>query len=227
MANNTSHYGDAGPILQVDATSLDYDDKGLVVGRAAWRGQKAQRMRAGDAHPYSGGAGLYKWALRYDVGGYIITEGEYIGLIDDPTGFSVEYSSSGQQAPIVTHPDFVKKIGGTRGNPLNLAKFDPHTGAFVEFPAAASNQLQGVTSYLQPIVTARITYFTSNLSSSRIADVGAIKDPPMKLAKTSPKADWLMTGFSYREYATIAYQVTEEYALSGRRGWNRLIYDHA
>lgn len=222
---NYTHFGDEAPHLQIDQTFINLDDKGLVVGRAVWKGQTPKTLLVGDEHPLNPIALAYKWGYRYDRGGYILTEADYIGLTNDPTDYYVEYTGTVQEDPIETHDKFVTRIGGTVKNPKNQAIFDAVNGEFIGFPANAPNDLGGVRAYLSPHITARVTYYSTVISNGNINDLGNRTSPPVTLPKHKDGADWLMVGISFREFATIAIQITEEFMLSGRKGWNPLIYE--
>tara|TARA_B100000927_G_scaffold285570_1_gene275836 strand:+ start:256 stop:948 length:693 start_codon:yes stop_codon:yes gene_type:complete len=224
QTNNSTHFGSRSPQLQIQQTFVNKDDKGLVIGKAAWKGQQEYPVQVGDSHPIDPIAMAYKWGYRFDVGGYIITEVDYIGLQSGPTNYYVEYTGTVQEEPIETHDKFVSDIGGTVSNPKNQAIFDAKTGEFIGFPGNAPNDLGGVKGYLSPSITARVTYYAYGPKKGNINDLGNKSNPPVNLPKHQSGANWLLVGVSFREFATITVQVTEEYMLSGRKGWNDLIY---
>ena len=224
MGNNITHYGNAQALLQTDRTNVNYDDKGLVVGRAVWRGQAAYPVGIGEGHPIDGTARAYRYGLSYAHGDYIFTNVDYIGLVNDPTDYYIEYSGTTTEEPIETHPDFVTKIGGTAANRKNKAWFDPVTGEFSHFPANAPQDLGGVKGYLAPRATARVSYYSYSKPED-IASLGNIDNPPVSLpTHDDENANWLLASVSWKEYANVAYYITLEYYLSGRRGWNSLMY---
>jgi hypothetical protein len=128
-----------------------------------------------------------------------------------------EVISSTSEQPIETHPKFVDTLGGTKAAPLNGATFDTN-GRFTGF--AADSIYAGVESYLVPSLIYRKTT-PSRSSPGDVGPVGTIQDPAV--GGGQPGSNWLYTSRTWRRDGGV-YSVTEEYMLSGPRGWDTTIY---
>lgn len=101
---------------------------------------------------------------------------------------------------------------------------NPVTGGFREFGIDAQNNLRGVTDYLAPALTYRITYSTSSPPTS-IANVGKrMSTPPPNAPSLPPGGNWLFAALQW-ELRNGNYDVSEEYIASGPLGWNPYIYE--
>lgn len=153
-----------------------------------------------------------------------------------------------EEAPIETHPLFTN-IGGTPSSPLNGAIFlDPETNLpgndnarcfFDRFPTfladGSKNLKAGIESFLEPVVSYREEYVTTSLPSLTGFGKRTTTVPGPGLPGGLGKRDWLYLGYTYTRrgnqggsgpfaYASIIYEVTHEWRLSGRNGWDPDIY---
>jgi hypothetical protein len=143
------------------------------------------------------------------------------GMGDSNSERTVEISTTVREEPIETHPDFAS-WAGTPQNP-NGGVFD-EDGKFTGWNSktALGAEMAGVKSYLVPSSSATISYLSRSRPS--LARVGTIQTPA-GLPAVSPHRTWLFTGLSYQKLQDGSYKVTENYLLSGAKGWNTRIYD--
>jgi len=178
--------------------------------------------RVGSPHPDNAQLQCYNVSITVLENSIAEISCEYLGIFSDPTTYQIEFLVNVGEEPIETHQNFVAKIGGQPGSPLNKAKFDTETGEFLGFPADAPDDLGGVRGYLNPACTVRISWFTRNASMG-LYSLGRIASPPTVIPRPPDSRNWLKTNWSRRDFGLI-YQITEEYTASGQKGWNRLIY---
>jgi len=141
---------------------------------------------------------------------------------------------TGSEEPIETHPAFSKEangypiiLAGTGDARENGAEFDgtEPNSKFEFFPPNAENDLGGVESYLVPSVVLEATKEFSDFNEvgwSQIYDVGKIKDVPINI-EVGQVRNWLLVGTQY-DYENGKWKVTNQYQLSGAKGWNENIY---
>ena len=144
----------------------------------------------------------------------------------------------GAEDPIETHPafkepanNFPDALAGTGEEPENGAEFETTqaNAKFSYFPPDADNDLGGVESYLVPSVMVEITkrfQTFGQVNWSQIYDVGKIKDPNIDGLAVGKDRTWLLVGTQY-SFETGIWSVTNQYQLSGPRGWNTMIYSSA
>lgn len=173
------------------------------------------------AHPREPRALAYNVDHEYLKNGKLRVTAAYIGVSSDPTPWFLEGQGSLDKESILTHPDFVGKIGGTKDAPLNKAKYDEETGEFIGFPADAENNLAGVDSWFVPSVIYRFTQWTYRQPNFR--DLGKIDSPPVSVQRPASVKDYLNGSGTYRQVGNL-YQVTIELWGSGPKGWNKTIY---
>ena len=142
----------------------------------------------------------------------------FLGPAGVTPGNSIEeIISSTSEQPIETHPKFVSDLGGKKGAVLNKASFDDN-GRFLGF--AADSTYAGAESYLVPSTIYRSTT-PARSRPSDVGPVGTIQDPPV--GGGQPGSNWLYTARTWRRDGGV-YSVTEEYMLSGPKGWDPTIY---
>lgn len=135
------------------------------------------------------------------------------------------------QEPIESHEDFVDFIGGTGDDPKNDAVFesDDEEAKFKYFPANADNDLGGVKSFLDPTCQVEHTIVKKHSGSNSapawdsISDVGQFTTSLPSAPDVASGRDWLLMGTT-QEVIGGALRVRKTYRLSGRLGWNGLIY---
>jgi hypothetical protein len=149
-----------------------------------------------------------------------------------------------EEKPIETHPDFLT-IAGKPSAPENGAIFlDPSTGfisandltgvfdRFAPYKADGNLNLKaGMEAFLDPVCTYRQSYVSASRPSAK--KVGGIeKDVPGPGLASLGKRTWLYTGMNYKQRGNpsgqgneVVYEVTNDWKLSGRRGWDEDIYN--
>jgi len=207
--------------------SLVYKQDGSLQGRCVFKCSASVAPSlipaVGTPHPKNALAKAYDAEL-------VVTECDIATITVDYLGihtggvYMIEYIASTGEEPIETHPDFVGTIGGTKATPLNNAKFDDETEEFIGFPANAPSHLGGVRGYLSPSSVVRATFYSSSPTTG-LSDLGQRQAPPyLGFISIGGGKNWLKTNWSRRAYGLV-YQISEEYTLSGKNGWNSLIYD--
>lgn len=148
------------------------------------------------------------------------------------THYRYRLTTSGAQEPIQTHPDFKTTLAGDGDSPLNNAVFkgEEVDSEFDYFPPNAGNDLEGVSAYLEPAMEVEVTVVTISGSMadptfhSLYNNIGEIRTPTGGGAPALPLGrNWLLTGSS-QEIIGGAVKATYLYRMSGRKGWNSLIY---
>ena len=152
--------------------------------------------------------------------------------------------------PIDTHPNFVAKIGGKKGENLHQAIFDKD-GTFKSFPTyylknqegdkgeknakgedadwGDQNRFAGVQSYLSASATWTKSY--KSASSPKLTGLGKISKPSGN-PPTPAGRNWLYVGFSASfqsppkgdKTKVVQGTISQEWRLSGRNGWDIDIY---
>lgn len=144
---------------------------------------------------------------------------EYFGIQGAPPTPIYELDWSTSEEPIETHPDFVATLAGTPAARLNDADFDDK-GFFIGFKPSSS--LAGVRGYLAPGAVWRETSITTTVPGA-LGSVGAIVSPSGPVPSVPSPRTWLYLGLTYQQRGQT-YTVKKEWRLSGRKGWNTLIY---
>jgi hypothetical protein len=155
----------------------------------------------------------------------------YEGFIERRPEPTYELSGGIREEPIQTHPDFAT-LAGTPSEPENAAIFiDPQTwkqssdddaGVFDRF---GDGELAGVAAYRVPTaIWTEISFSTSKPSDAD--DLGKIDDPPGSPPAFPDGRDWMSVAYNYRKRGFV-YEIRRSWELSGRGGWNPLIYGTA
>jgi hypothetical protein len=177
----------------------------------------------------TGGRGLFDVSYRGIQRGAI-----FIGM-NSGRG-QVEIVPTAIEDPIEAHPLFhtaamaggVQDLflpAGARGDGsiragLNGAVFED--GKFIGWQAGSPFTRQEV--YKMPTVSVRVSYASSRPpGSAMISRLGRIVDPRVPEAPRGGKRNYLLTAIPHRLEGRT-WMITEEYLLSGPRGWNPVIY---
>lgn len=131
---------------------------------------------------------------------------------------------SPSEEPIETHPNF-----DTFGIPANGAKFDDD-GLFLGFSGTGAFEgsiWAGIEKFLDggAVVQKTSVYrkVPSGISTSPIPFIENPSGTPPWSPPTSPDRNWLKTDLVITQRGA-AFEVVEEWTLSGQRGWNETIY---
>lgn len=209
------------------------NDDGTLTGSCTFRGENANLSgilpKKGTPHPKHNKMQSFRSEGTADELGLATVTVDYIGLMRDPSEVKGSFNASLNQEAIETHKDFITVIGGKPSAPLNGAQFD-EDGHFKGFPASegspSANDLAGVTGYLRPGVIFRATFFTAKPENFRLDQVGKVINTPPGLpknVKVPSGANWLIGPSTMEEYGTVL-KITIDYMLSGKMGWNMLVY---
>jgi hypothetical protein len=178
----------------------------------------------------------------------------YAGVSDEDLDSPVYDLVIGMEdQPIETHPDFQATIGGKPSHPLNGALFvddgnkltgNDFVGTFAGFTIMVqtgpttyvNNPFAGIESYLDAsAITWRESYVSRTLPSDDY-HLGLVYDNVPGPAIAFPGRNWLYMGYQMRERGLrfktggvittqrTVFEITREWRLSGRRGWNTTIY---
>ena len=236
MAENRV-YGGGGRVWTAGG-EISADRAGLWTASAECyfdAGEWSQAPKVGDAHP------LAPFLLAEKVR-VITLPGRWKAVVDF-AGIEAEYSNpvydldpgTGTE-PIETHRDFIEVLAGTPANPLNGAVFldkngnvsksmEPGVARFDHFAAfidGAKNPFGGDTGFLEANNTFWIKSWTSKSRpiSSNCLSIGTPDgDPP----DFGGKYNWLIFPIAMTERGG-AWSCQQRSMLSGRNGWNPLIY---
>lgn len=214
----------ASGLIRQPGSKLSYKQDGSLEGLLLLEGDAAfrnARPQINDRHPDDPRAVCYNCDVENLKNGKIRVTAAFIGVTNDPTPWFREGQASLDKESIVTHPDFISKIGGTASSPKNKALFDPETKEFIGFETDAPNDLGGVDSWFVPSVLYRFTRWT--YQQPEFNDLGKIDTPPIAIRRPSNVKNFLAWSATYREIGQL-FQVTLELAGSGPKGWNPIIY---
>jgi hypothetical protein len=137
---------------------------------------------------------------------------------------------SPSEDPIETHPEF-EDFAGSLGAELNNAVFNEESGLFEGFKSVAgeANLWAGVEKFLNggAVVQKTSVYrqVPSGISTELIPKVIGSSPPagaPWPLPSGGTRT-WMKTDLGIVQRGA-AFEVTEEWTLSGQRGWNTVIY---
>jgi hypothetical protein len=208
------------------------DKYGLSTGSYRWEKVTTQDSTPGNpvtgTHPLNNNLVLERSTIGIEDG-IAFAEGEYAGIIggDPPPVYELDVSSS--EEPIESHPDFSNFATDANG-----ATYDKTSGEFVGFtkrplydPANPNYSVTnaawvGVRSYLSAGAVWREIRI-SKTNSVSISDVGHIASPPGSPPSPGGSRTWLCAGASMQRRGNV-YTIRREWRLSGRRGWNPIIY---
>jgi hypothetical protein len=157
--------------------------------------------------------------------------------------FELEFTM--EQMPIETHPSF-QRLNDIYGPYDSLNRLWPPivTAASAATGLGAtssggpvSNPIYGVTTYNVPGCVFRMTFTDSDVDQGAFNNVGVRVENPPKIGQAFPNIagllkkggagftrDWLKMAPKIRQHGACV-QITEEYMLSGPRGWTKQIYD--
>ena len=156
--------------------------------------------------------------------------------------FTYECSAVASEEPIETHPAFLTSASGfatsivtasggylVSGSTSGGAIFDAN-GIFLGFNKDALNNLAGVRSYLSPQVLFKVKYTVGQRPSAATQkSVGKI-DTPFGAPSVGSGKNWLTTDVNWNNLGNGndgAYEVSQNFRLSGEGGWNTNIYSNA
>lgn len=233
-----------------DTARISRKRNGLLEGECTFEcigapGAAGQTLDAalpfGLAHPYNTNIWMETKQIVYHAKGatavctYAGVEFEFLEKPVYETIIGVE------ESPIETHPNF-QTIAGKPSSPTNGAIFlDPSTGyistddtvgvfdRFAPYVGGSINPKAGIEAFLDPVYTYRQSYVTQTPPDD--SGVGTIQTPPGPGIKGIGKRTWLYTGMNSRrrgdpsgQINQIVYEVSKDWKLSGRRGWDTDIY---
>ena len=134
---------------------------------------------------------------------------------------------SPSEEPIETHPDFAD-FAGELGAELNNAVFNEDSGLFEGFKVVAgeTNEFGGIEKFLDggAVVQKTSVYRSvpSSISTEVIPRIDSPSGAPFALPSGSGRT-YMKTDLNIVQRGS-AFEVTEEWTLSGQRGWNTVIY---
>jgi hypothetical protein len=185
----------------------------------------------GDPHPYASYMLMEtRRAVRENGGWHII--GNYAGC--NPSNLPnavMEMDFEDIEDPIETHKDFNKStFAGTPANPQNGAAFDEN-GKFDGFLNPAYPDFYGVTAYDNAGAIYKVTYvyplrsvpwlgLFNEINTVLTGLPSALGTPNIP---TPANRNWLVKPMSIQQRGG-AVIITRSWQLSGRRGWNKIIY---
>lgn len=144
----------------------------------------------------------------------------------------VEVIGSLRTVPIQAHPRYAgltneeqKEVRDFVENPIDGSKALPASwsgfAGVTSMTELATKLLSGIESYYEPSVIVRKTFPSSGLPTG--AKLGKVKSPGVYYAGAPTGANWLLINQAARG-SPGAYQITEEYELSGPGGWDSNLY---
>lgn len=131
--------------------------------------------------------------------------------------------------PIETHPDFAE-FAGQLDAEENNAVFDPDTGLFEGFQSVPGgveeNPFAGVEKFLDGGAVVQKTSVFRSVPSSISTQPIPVREEPQGAPWDLPAGEgrtWMKTDLTIKQQGS-AFEVVEEWKLSGQRGWNETIY---
>ena len=146
------------------------------------------------------------------------------------TTIQQDSTSSTAEEPIESNQYFTESDAGggssivTAAGSANVIYNDD--GSFAGFSKNAQKNFFGVRSYLNPNLSYRRSFTTSNDAlATDLTKVGRVVNPPENgdFPNSVTGSTWLCVGISYVKRGR-AYDVTQEFRASDGRGWNEYIY---
>lgn len=138
------------------------------------------------------------------------------------------------EVPVATHPKF-PELAGSPSSPLRGAIFvdvngqqtgSDALGVFREFaarlPDGSPNDLAGVESAYDFGAVWIETCHSRSEPTSEIRNIGKIDTPPGS-PPSFPGRNWLVQSSGYNRRGGL-YEIQNVWKLSGRRGWNTILY---
>lgn len=237
-----------------DGCKLRDKRQGITEGEAAYEmictpseSKKDLFPRIGAAHPYSAVAVMESREFIFGPD-RIRMEARYAGASEENLDQPVYDLVVGtEEVPIETHPNFVASIGGKPSAPLHGAQFVDASGAlttndalgtfagFLTVVGGVVNPFAGVEAYLDASAITWRQRYVSRTPPSDLENVHRIVSPPGPVPNFSGR-NWLYVGCSAQQRGArsmqqaniggnnIIYDITRDFRLSGRRGWNATIY---
>lgn len=242
-------FGSVSVRILADSARTRRKSNGLLEGECSFEAIGVQSsagavlraaVRIGEAHPFNSAMWCEEQDITYTSKGAVL-RATYAGAeytsFDKPV---YELVVGMQEAPIETHPEF-ESFAGSPGSALNGALFiDPETGApsgaptalfdrFLPYDDGDLNPKAGIESFLEPTVTYRESFVRNYLPSA--SGFGRVTNsvPGPGYPGSEGGRDWLYMGFTYQRRGDptgqgFVYEVSKEWRLSGRRGWDPDIY---
>lgn len=169
-----------------------------------------------------------------DVAGQIRTSYQIENNDDDNPGpggpgVSIEIISAVRTVPIEAHPNFSepflypedkKKIRDAVQVPDRSPTFE-NTNDTARAVSLYGYLINGVESYYVPSLVVRKTY--PSTSPAPVKTIGKISNPGVSIPGVPAGANFLLISISSRG-SPGAYQITEEYEMSGEKGWDTFLY---
>lgn len=143
------------------------------------------------------------------------TKGDLV-VTRDEGGARIEVIASMREEPIESHPNFTQ-WAGTPSAPIG-GIFEDDTERFLGWKNTSA--FYGISSYLVPTVTLRRQYHSD--SKPNVTNIGKVYASPSG-APESGSRNWMLTSIPFQSEGE-GYSVTEEYLMSGPRGWSEDLY---
>jgi hypothetical protein len=172
--------------------------------------------------------------------GHAIYTFSYLGVtqewtFDERTQTVYEFDVAMNQSPIGSHPNFQhlsRKYGWDNQRkefPEFIETAPPQDGIDQEEVKQEKNPFYGVTDYLEVGGVLRVSKASRNLPGDVYRDIGTIIDRPADLNRVVTGSfnignrNWLKLGPKVKRRGNV-FEWSEEYLLSGPRGWEPEIY---
>jgi hypothetical protein len=221
--------------------NIFFNRDGTITGKAGFTtaaSYGAPVYAIGSAHPNDSSAFLAQYGLTWDEAGFIVMEGDYVGVWST-TNYLVDGVAATQQDPIETCATF-ESIATT----ANGASFDPTSGLFLGWrpigqPGAYTGTDQNIINLVghQSYFAGGFVVRTTNASTSS-SDVTNAIETYLGLATSTVVAGiityaygypaFLCTNVTYKEVpigsGSATFTITIEYTFAPPNGWNPLIY---
>ncbi len=220
----------------ITSTGVTWDDSGIVEGSLSFRiggGSAVSKALSYKSHPDHSFLKRSNGTVTFLAKGYADVSVSFIGVDPDMDGqVTTNIRATMATEPIDTHPTFED------WSPAFGPIFDLD-GTFKQFPpliGGAKNEKGGIQSYLDPTVTYEQSKIFAKASGSKLSseleNIGYIDDGFWTGAgipkAPKPKGEvgtrnWLLVSGGY-ETIGDGGKVSKSWRLSGRRGWDELIY---
>lgn len=230
-------FGNNGLILEA-AGELSVDRMGIWSGACRFkippnRFDLVPSMNS--AHPHANFCLAERQRVSFTPGFWTVFI-DYAGCVDEETEPVYELSPGTGNEPIETHDKFVSDIAGKPSDPKNGAVFvnangDRTTsdllGVFDRFSHTIDglrSPFSGVTDYISANNTVWTKSWTSKSAPSASSRIVKIATPDGPNPDYGGSYNWLEMPTSYTKRGG-AYSCQTRWLLSGRAGWNEVIYD--
>ena len=224
--------------FNITSRTTNFDESGIVTGTIVGQcgdSVAVKKALAMKTHPRYSYLKRENGSVQFLAGGMAQITLNFHGIDPDSDGqVTTTVKQSLSNEPIDTHPTFAK--WSKKHEPVFNAD-----GSFKGFPAklaaGGANPKAGIESYLDPTITYEQTKVFAKAVvaklSSEIANIGYIDDSfytgtgipsiPAPEGDGGWKRDWLLVSGGFEEVGDGGL-VTKVWKLSGRRGWDKLIY---